>query len=47
MTKSYTSIRAKPQNRTEISPTTMECSTIELGLPVIDSLNICLEKDRT
>jgi hypothetical protein len=27
-------LRAKPQNRTEVSPTTMECSTIELELPL-------------
>lgn len=26
--------RAKPQNRTEVSPTTTECSTIELELPI-------------
>jgi hypothetical protein len=26
--------RAKPQNRTEVSPTTKECSTTELELPI-------------
>lgn len=26
---------AKPQNRTEVSPTTMECSTTELELPIM------------
>ena len=31
----YFYLRAKPQNRTEVSPTTTECSTIELELPVI------------
>ena len=30
--------RAKPQNRTEVSPTTTECSTIELELPVLERM---------
>ena len=31
---------AKPQNRTEVSPTTMECSTVELELPLCVSFII-------
>ena len=31
-------LRAKPQNRTEVSPTTTECSTIELELPVLERM---------
>ena len=35
MLKFHSSKRAKPQNRTEVSPTTMECSTVELELPFV------------
>jgi hypothetical protein len=35
-------LRAKPQNRTEVSSTTMKRSTVELELPVVDSKSILM-----